>query len=68
MVGHIGAPLFQDPAEYLAHNRGAAFLFQYTKEDGDTGVFSPARVAKLVAAAPEPKTFQWVKGGHEKNL
>ena len=54
----------QDPADYLAHNRGAAFLFQYTKEDTDDGVFAPARVAKLIDAAPEPKTFQWVKGGH----
>lgn len=54
----------QDPAEYLAHNRGAAFLFQYTKEDTDDGIFSPRRVAKLVAAAPEPKTFMWVKGRH----
>ena len=54
----------QDPAEYLAHSRGAAFLFQYTREDTDTGVFAPARVAKLIDAAPEPKTFQWVKGGH----
>jgi dienelactone hydrolase len=54
----------QDPADYLAHSRGAAFLFQYTKEDTDDGVFSPARVEKLIEAAPEPKTFQWVKGGH----
>ncbi len=54
----------QDPADYLAHNRGASFLFQYTKEDTDDGVFAPARVEKLVDAAPEPKTFQWVKGGH----
>ena len=54
----------QDPAEYLAHSRDAAFLFQYTKEDTDDGIFSPRRVTKLVAAAPEPKTFQWVKGGH----
>ena len=54
----------QDPADYLAHSRGAAFLFQYTKEDTDDGVFSPVRVAKLIDAAPEPKTFQWVKGGH----
>jgi dienelactone hydrolase len=54
----------QDPAEYLAHNRGSAFLFQYTKEDTDDGIFSPRRVAKLVAAAQGPKLFQWVKGGH----
>lgn len=54
----------QDPAEYLAHSRGAAFLFQYTKEDTDDMVFSPRRVAKLVDAAPGPTTFQWVKGGH----
>ena len=54
----------QDPTTYLAHNRGAAFLFQYTKEDTDDGVFAPDRVAKMLEAAPEPKTFRWVKGGH----
>ena len=54
----------QDPAEYLAHNRDAAFLFQYTREDTDDGIFSPRRVAKMIAAAPEPKTFQWVRGRH----
>ena len=27
-------------------------------------MFSPARFAKMIAAAPEPKTFMWVKGRH----
>jgi dienelactone hydrolase len=55
----------QDPAQYLAHNRGAAFLFQYTKEDtSEDGEFAPEAVAELVARAPEPKLFQWVQGGH----
>jgi dienelactone hydrolase len=53
----------QDPAEYLGHNRGAAFLFQYSKQDHDRE-FSPKAIDKLVSMAPEPKLFQWVKGGH----
>jgi dienelactone hydrolase len=54
----------QDPAEYVAHNRGAAFLFQYTKEDFDDGCFAPRRIAAMFAAAPKPKLFKWVPGGH----
>lgn len=55
----------QDPARYLAHSRGAAFLFQYTKEDtSEDGEFAPEAVAELVAMAPEPKLFQWVQGEH----
>ena len=54
----------QDPAEYVAHSRGAAFLFQYTKEDFDDGCFAPERIAAMFAATPKPKLFQWVPGGH----
>ncbi len=54
----------QDPAEYIAHSRGAAFLFQYTKEDFDDGCFAPERIAAMFAATPEPKVFQWVPGWH----
>jgi dienelactone hydrolase len=54
----------QDPAEYIAHSRGAAFLFQYTKEDFDDGCFAPRRIAAMFAAAPKPKLFKWVPGGH----
>jgi len=54
----------QDPAEYIAHSRGGAFLFQYTKEDFDDQVFAPQRIATLFAATPKPKLFQWVPGEH----
>ena len=54
----------QDPAEYIAHSRGGAFLFQYTKEDFDDQVFAPKRIAALFAATPKPKLFQWVPGCH----
>ena len=37
LVGEV-----QDPAEYIAHNRGAAFLYQYTKEDFDDGASGPS--------------------------
>ena len=59
LVGEV-----QDPAEYVAHNRGAAFLFQYTKEDFDNQAFAPKRIAALFAATPKPKLFQWVPGYH----
>jgi len=57
----------QDPAESIAHNRGAAFLFQSTKADsgaGENGSYSRKRIAALFAAAPGPKIFQWVPGTH----
>ena len=54
----------QDPAEYVAHSRGAAFLFQYTREDFDDGCFAPERIAAMFAATPKPKLFQWVPGWH----
>jgi len=54
----------QDPAEYIAHSRGGAFLFQYTKEDFDDQAFAPKRVATTFAATPKPKLFQWVPGYH----
>jgi len=58
----------QDPAEYIAHNRGAAFLFQNTKADSgageENGSYSAKRIAALFAAAPGPKIFQWVPGTH----
>jgi dienelactone hydrolase len=56
----------QDPAEYLAHNRGAVFLFQCTKQDykGEDSRYTHERLAALFAVVPGPKVFQWVKGSH----
>jgi dienelactone hydrolase len=56
----------QDPAEYLAHRRGATFLFQCTKQDyrGDDVRYTQRRLAALYAAVPEPKMFRWVPGSH----
>jgi dienelactone hydrolase len=59
LVGQV-----QDPAQYIAHNSGAAFLFQYTKEDFDNGAFRPRYIASMFAVTPGPKTFQWVRGAH----
>jgi len=61
LVGEV-----QDPAQYIAHNRGAAFLFQCSKEDVKVpeGGYSRKRVAALFAATPKPKLFQWVPGWH----
>jgi dienelactone hydrolase len=61
LVGEV-----QDPAQYIPHNRGAAFLFQCSKEDVKVpeGGYSRKRVAALFAATPKPKLFQWVPGGH----
>jgi len=70
LVGEV-----QDPAEYIAHSRGAAFLFQCSKEDvkgplrgasrrATEGGYSRKRVAMMFAATPKPKLFQWVPGGH----
>ena len=59
LVGEV-----QDPAEYIAHNRSAAFLYQYTKEDFDNGAFRPKGIAAMFAATPKPKLFRWVPGWH----
>jgi hypothetical protein len=61
LVGEV-----QDPAEYIAQSRGAAFLYQCSKGDVKVpeGGYSRKRVAALFAATPEPKLFQWVPGGH----
>jgi dienelactone hydrolase len=51
----------QDPAVYVAHNRGASFLLQYGRKDVG---YPRKNIDVLIAAIPGPKTVQWVSGGH----
>lgn len=45
-----------NPANYIGHNTGAAFLVQASKTDM---IASQPSVEALFAAAPEPKTIAW---------
>jgi hypothetical protein len=47
-----------NPANYVSHNKGAAFFVQ-----GDKGDWEPNQQA-LYQVAPEPKMITWYEGGH----
>jgi len=50
-----------DAEPYLAHNDGAAFLFQAARGDHAGSV---ATIRSLFEAAPDPKTLRWYEEGH----